>query len=666
MLGVLLIAAVTAPALAWEFAMTGEMEWRFRYFARQGSSDLFGSTSVNATTLLPDQGALGLAGPVANTVLVQGFSSKNADARSNETRIWLFPEIRINPAIRLRGEYWVTGTNLRGLVDGLGTNGTGLPADNWTSNLGYNGWYFFGNSPGNGTTPQGMSVGLWEKFWATAQTPWGILAMGRRPFAFGLGWSTLHERDADTESIVIVAPYGPMTFILGPSTIFGSQGDNFVENSFGIAGTTALIAGPGVTASANLANPLGYPVGAGTAAAPNAAFTVNNNQSVNATIAAAGTDTGRMKDIHEAGAFTYRNGPVEGGIFFTYTKYGNTHFLPLLPLTAVGQAAGAGPGLRDNLNQGALQGAFYGTGVHATDGTTPLNGNLDFVLFVNYFKYFNGRFFFNAEYDFQYGDIVRNGGRPISVWADAWFLEGGGICGPAKLSVAGVYSSGHDRRGGWLDTTGATGQGNIGPTVASLAATTHPGVYSYDRFTQFIVFGGRQQSWLPYAWLIGIYGGGNNSFDGRGYWQATDLLAYAGRLDYAVAANLNVFGSYIYMNRASNTGTGVGTFRGGVSNAALRGNPAFSGGGSQIAPVPNVPDNYLGWEANVGVNWKLLEGLTLNTQFAYWQPGDWFKYAYVDYSNFNTVNISGLNYPINPNRGIDPLIGWQGSLVVDF
>ena len=30
MLGVLLIAAVTAPALAWEFAMTGEMEWRYR------------------------------------------------------------------------------------------------------------------------------------------------------------------------------------------------------------------------------------------------------------------------------------------------------------------------------------------------------------------------------------------------------------------------------------------------------------------------------------------------------------------------------------------------------------------------------------------------------------------------------------------------------------
>jgi hypothetical protein len=61
-----------------------------------------------------------------------------------------------------------------------------------------------------------------------------------------------------------------------------------------------------------------------------------------------------------------------------------------------------------------------------------------------------------------------------------------------------------------------------------------------------------------------------------------------------------------------------------------------------------------------------LEGLTFRSQFAYWQPGDWFKWAYVDYSNNNTVAVGGANYPVNPNRGIDPLIGFQGSLVVDF
>ena len=130
----------------------------------------------------------------------------------------------------------------------------------------------------------------------------------------------------------------------------------------------------------------------------------------------------------------------------------------------------------------------------------------------------------------------------------------------------------------------------------------------------------RQEAIKQYAWLVGIYGGGNNSFDGRGYWTAQDFLSYAARLDYTVAANLNVFGSYVSMNRASDTGTRLGQLTAAVPCRAT----------SAAVAVPNVPDDYLGWEANVGVNWKLLEGLTFNSQFAYWQPGDWFKFAYVD------------------------------------
>lgn len=606
MLGVLLIAAVTAPALAWEFAMTGEMEWRYRYFARQGSGDLFGSTSLSSVTGLQDQAALGLAGPVANTVLVQGFSAKQADAQTNDTRVWLFPEIRINPAIRMRGEYWVTGTNLRGVYDGTGINTSTLPPDNWVTNTGYNGWFFnAANMPGNSTTPSGMSVGLWEKWWATAQSPWGIIAFGRRPFAFGLGWSTLHEKDANTESIIIVAPYGPLTFIIGPSTVYGAQSDAFTENSIPIVG---------------VAN-----------AAPGFA------QAVNPIIAAGGTDKGRMRSWHMAGAFTYRNGPVELGQFWTMLVQPNTHFLPIVP---------AGPAQRDDFNQGAFGGLFM-AGTHLSNPAVPIFGDIGFVLFVNYFKYNNGRFFLNAEYDFQYGDARRNGGRPITMWADAWELELGTMCGPAKLSLANFYSSGHDRRGGLLNLTNSTG--TVGANQVN------------DRLSLYLVLGGRQEAIKNYAWLVGIYGGGNNSFDGRGYWTAQDFLAYAARLDYAVAANLNVFGSYIYMNRASNTGTAVASFRGGAP-AAFRPAVALAGGA-----VPNVPDDYLGWEANVGVDWKLLEGLTFRSQFAYWQPGDWFKYAYVDYSNLNTVSMGGLaGIPINPNRGIDPLIGFQGSLVVDF
>ncbi len=38
----LLIAAVTAPALAWEFSMKGEWEYRLRYIGRTGDADLLG------------------------------------------------------------------------------------------------------------------------------------------------------------------------------------------------------------------------------------------------------------------------------------------------------------------------------------------------------------------------------------------------------------------------------------------------------------------------------------------------------------------------------------------------------------------------------------------------------------------------------------------------
>jgi hypothetical protein len=70
-----------------------------------------------------------------------------------------------------------------------------------------------------------------------------------------------------------------------------------------------------------------------------------------------------------------------------------------------------------------------------------------------------------------------------------------------------------------------------------------------------------------------------------------------------------------------------------------------------------------------------LENLVFKSQFAYWQPGDWFKYAYVDQSAIagapgvvqvpTAITAQGVPL-INPNRAIDPIIGFQGSLLVEF
>jgi hypothetical protein len=597
----LLIAAVTAPALAWEFAMTGEAEWRYRYFARQGGNDLFGA-SAGLFGGVPT-GTIGFAGPVANTVLVQGFAAKGADASIADSRVWLFPEIRLNPAIRLRGEYWVTGTNLRALYDGTGVNTTnGLTADNWTSNLGYTGWYIQSDgNPGNGTTPSGMTVGMWEKFWATAQTPWGIIAIGRRPFPFGTGWSTLHEKDANTETYLIVVPYGPMNFLFGQG--LRTAGDVFVENSIGIVGV------------ANTAPT--FP------------------QAVNPARAAMGTDKNRIRPWDGAVAITYNDGPVQFGTIPRWVIYWDQHTV----------TQPAGPGQRDDNNLGPLQSVLVGGATPVLAGTPPMYGDIGFLLWDTYFKYFNGRFFLNADYAFEYADVRRKGGRPVSVWADSRQLEIGAICGPTKISASYFYHSGHDRRGGVLAPSAAIGN------------TAYLGVpsFAYDWWTQYLVFGGAKEAINPYQFLLGIYGAGNNSFDARGYCTFNDFEAYAGRFDYAVASNLNVFGTFMYANRASNTGTGIGTFAGGATPRLA--NPLI---------VANVPDNYLGWEGDVGLNWKLLEGMTFNALFAYWQPGDWFKWAYQDYGSLVTTTVSGGTYSVNPNRGIDPIIGFQTSVLFEF
>ncbi len=195
----LLIVALTTPAFAWEFAVSGVGEWRYRYFARQGGADLFGTRMIYSSAT-PQQPTLGLAGPVNNTVLVQGFSAKGSDAQTHDTRFWFYPELRINRQV-------------------------------------------FRDRPKQ-IRSVGMSVGLWEKFWVTARAPRGVLSFGRRPWGFGTGWSTLHEKDADRYAIQLAATYGPRTFIIGPWSVNGGPGDRYVANSVTIVPTNNSISFP--------------------------------------------------------------------------------------------------------------------------------------------------------------------------------------------------------------------------------------------------------------------------------------------------------------------------------------------------------------------------------------------------------------------------------------
>lgn len=112
----------------------------------------------------------------------------------------------------------------------------------------------------------------------------------------------------------------------------------------------------------------------------------------------------------------------------------------------------------------------------------------------------------------------------------------------------------------------------------------------------------------------------------------TDAYCYAGRLDYAIASNLNLWVSYIWAHRLERAGTFFGQYQSSGSLAAgsipnLQQFYALAGR-SFGTGHDYVSDGFIGWEMNVGTHWKLLENVTLKARYSYWQPGGWFTEAY--------------------------------------
>jgi hypothetical protein len=84
-------------------------------------------------------------------------------------------------------------------------------------------------------------------------------------------------------------------------------------------------------------------------------------------------------------------------------------------------------------------------------------------------------------------------------------------------------------------------------------------------------------------------------------------------------------------------------------------------------PSPAIPDDSLGWEVNLGVDWKLLDWWNVGLSAAYWQPGRWYNYACIDRSvqGWNTPTQAN-SWGVNPDRKIDPIVGFNASLSVNF
>ncbi len=282
-----------------------------------------------------------------------------------------------------------------------------------------------------------------------------------------------------------------------------------------------------------------------------------------------------------------------------------------------------------------------------------------------YIKYFNGRFFFNAEVDYFWeyrsgrGTIEYRAGLPLihedrdeSAWAYA--VETGFVTGPLKVTANYFRSTGDDPATRKIDE-------NAGSAYAGISAS-----YVYD-----------------WAYLMYYTYGAGAYFDGEGKGQPANLHHLGIRLDYGVACNLNVYGVYSYAWRdqpnAYRLGGNYLNTQARFSNNDIAAAHGLSGFAVNPAGINRaVPDHarYIGWEVDLGVDWKLLENLTWRTKFAYWQPGNWWAFAYPNTSRLYDLTPAGaspspafntfFNATRDLGRDIDALIALETTITLDF
>jgi hypothetical protein len=243
-----------------------------------------------------------------------------------------------------------------------------------------------------------------------------------------------------------------------------------------------------------------------------------------------------------------------------------------------------------------------------------------------------------------------------------WMIETGVLCGPGKLTGLVAWSGGATPVGTTIQNAWTNGGYN----------PTKPGAALFDVNYQVL---------QPYTFLMfPTYGGGNNRFNPDGTGQMSDAYCLAARGDYAAAANLNLWGSYIWAHRVEKNGYYAGSFAGHLNNLpgqTAQAAPAAasvptsgtvasllkqnSGGGWGAGANPFVDDGYLGWEAQAGLDWKLLENMSMQFAYSYWSLGPWFDQAYQAFTP-TPAGLSGQGFM----KGRAPIEAVRGAVTITF
>jgi hypothetical protein len=561
------------PALAWEFELQGAFNWTYEWYSQQGSKGFSGPYNVD-----------GGGGTHAGNLNFWNGGQFDTNITTGSQAGWSYfnvefwPKITLNPAIRFQGKYR------------LGTYGNPLASDKYTF-----------DAPG---VNNAFSEGQWTMFWATAQTPFGIFAVGKRPWTFGTGLQYDGEDAATTESVALVAPYGPFDIGIAfyPYRFAGYSGiPAFAQYDYFLGLTVAF-------------DPFDLPT-----------YTTPGGTAVAGQYFSRADSSGTLgKDFLIF--VSYHNGPMNLGVIGSYLSchIGPEAVLqdPADPLPAPAVVA---------MDSESFQGTAYA-------------------------KYNNGRFFFNAEAAWIYWNdrwqSDPNGviGTPHTHYTEQWryMMEMGAMCGPAKVSLLNAWTPGPDRRAGAL-------------------IDKQPAAFVWHR--TFDRLHGNFDVFRPYSYLFSYnYGAGLGAYNLSGDGYIRDAFVLAARLDYAVAANLNLFGSFFYANRTSN-----GYSWGCIGPNAGAGFFAQTPDGNininlnRYAASPNIPDTSLGYEIDFGFDWKLLEGMTGGVLVGYWQPGKWFNYACIDRSVSGwPTGVPGNFFGTRPDRALDSIIGGNFYLRYEF
>lgn len=216
---------------------------------------------------------------------------------------------------------------------------------------------------------------------------------------------------------------------------------------------------------------------------------------------------------------------------------------------------------------------------------------------------------------------------------ESWrfMVQGGVYCGPGSLRLFYAYLPGQDRRHG-------------------IVIDRQPFIQEPDQAALGL--------FDPYSMLMSyLYGSGVQA---QTYINAASV--YAVKLDYMLAANLILECSVLTARRTSD-GYGLGYVRPNTV-AGKFGQVNYGVQGTFVNPAPGIPENDLGWELMGSVLWKLVEldtqNWTIEARASYWRPGKWFNYACTDRSvpNWDTPG-PGNNWGVNPDREIDPVVGFE-------